>query len=343
MTKVYEAMILSRDHAPEATKQFLDDYNFSAVVSTSESLVSAPIPINIDISSPDSYQHSEENIQVHPTVAVAEAIACSVDNLTESLDHNSPSELSPDPLNLEDLGDSPYTVEPLASESIENPGAVTSSAPAVDAGVQIAADKSEPATCYLPSQYRTEFTQLCEIVLRTAEKQTLQVIVVCGIEPNDNADFIVENLSLALAEKENLKIGKFNLTAPENPGLQPIGNDHYRIRLHQTHIKNMQEVSPLHGPIPLTRLFAECDVEQLIEMLRQRFDYILLNTDAVNSVSEVAKLAALTDGVILVAQKENMYGPVMDFARSKLKEAGAKILGAVLNRSRRPDQFQRVA
>jgi Mrp family chromosome partitioning ATPase len=57
----------------------------------------------------------------------------------------------------------------------------------------------------------------------------------------------------------------------------------------------------------------------------------------------VATFAGKADGVILVAQKSNMRGPAMSVAREKLQRASAQILGAVLNRNRAPEQYQRVA
>jgi Mrp family chromosome partitioning ATPase len=195
----------------------------------------------------------------------------------------------------------------------------------------------------VPAAYQAEFRQLGEIVTRTALQRTLQAIVVCGVEPNDHAAFVTENLSLALAENPSRRIARFSLVSPATSLVPTAAADSFRIKIQRTAIPNLSEVVPLHGALPIAQLLRECDIVQMIEMLKARFDFILLETDAVNFADEVATFAGKTDGVILVAQKEYLRGQAMSYARAKLQAAEAIILGAVLNRNREPEQLQRVA
>jgi hypothetical protein len=195
----------------------------------------------------------------------------------------------------------------------------------------------------VPEAYRAEFQQLAEIVTRAAAQRTLRAILVCGVEPSDHSDFVVENLSLALAENPDVRIARFRMvTAGTTPVARQTGET-FRIRIRHTHIANLYEIVPLNGVQPITQILRECDITQMLAMLRQRFDFILLETEAVNYTDDVATFAGQTDGVILVAQKENMRGQAMNFARKKLSHAGAQILGAVVNRSREPEPLQQAA
>lgn len=316
MAKVYEAMLLSHDQAPEATKQFLNDYNFADVIEEPIGSVEAEMialdennlldmdELGLETESPIVTETVETN------VAVAEAIADSVNSLANSLE---PEAHTAAVHSLTPL----HAVEPVASTNM-NPELV-------------------------PESYRAEFRQLGEIVTRAASQRTLKAILVCGVEAHDQADFVVENLSLALAESPERRIARFRLVSPTASIARAVSPEDFRIKIQRTGIINLCEVVPVNGAMPISQLIRDCDITQMMEMLKQRFDFILLETDAVNFADDVATFAGKTDGVILVAQKENMRGPGMSFAREKLQKAGATILGAVLSRSREPEQYQRVA
>ena len=327
MAKVYEAMVLAQGSIPEASKKFLNDYNFTEVVAEPGGSLENDNPLDFQAFALDEPGFQGQlDVAVNTHVAVAEAITESVDSFTSSF--NPPQE--------------------VIGEVVEADEAIT----ADFSTTQYAMPEREPESPVLahselnslvPLRYREEFAQLSNIVLDTNARQSLKVMVVCGVEPNDNADFVVENLSLALAEKQSLRIARFDLTSPSSAAIQALQSDAFRIRLRQTEVPNLSEISSVNGPLPLPRLISECDMEQMIEMLKGRFDYVLVKTDAVNSFAEVADLAAKADGVILVAQKENMYGQSMNTARERLQAADAKILGAVLNRHREAESLQRVA
>lgn len=307
MAKVYEAMLLAQETVPAATKQFLTDYNFSEVVPDPDFLLGEADPL--DLAGLGLAAHlSPVPDAVETNVAVAEAIADSVSFLASSFQPEAPA-TSVAPL--------PF-LQPVAMPPPEPPALV-------------------------PEAYRAEFQQLGEIVTRTAAQRPLKAIIVCGVEPGDHADFVVENLSLALAENPAARVARFRLLSPATAFAHPYEVEQFRIKIQRTLIPNLCEVVPVNEPLPIAQLLRTCDIEQMLEMLKARFDFILLETDAINFADEVATFAGKTDGVILVGQKENMRGQAMSFAREKLQTAGAKILGAVLNRNREPEQFQRVA
>ncbi len=307
MAKVYEAMVLAQDTVPDATKQFLTDYNFSEVVPDPDYSLGEADPLDLDELGLAA-EFSPISAAVESNVAVAEAIADSVSSLANSFQPATPAA----PMGPR-LVPTPIAMEPPVSSAL------------------------------VPEAYRAEFRQLGEIVTRTATQRLLKAIIVCGLEPSDHADFVVENLSLALAENAAARVARFRLVSPVTAVGRPAEAEQFRIKIQRTAIPNLCEVVPVHESLPIAQLLRECDIEQMMEMLRDRFDFILLETDAVNFADEVAIFAGKTDGVILVAQKENMRGPSMNFAREKLQMAGAKILGAVLNRNREPEQYQRVA
>ncbi len=314
MAKVYEAMLLSQEQAPDATQQFLNDYNFTEVQPEPQDLWGNADPLDLDelgltTDAPAAVRAVPAAVETN--VAVAEAIANSVTSFAGSLQPATPA--------------SPVTnVVPMFPPSG-------------------AAPLPPQPQAFVPEAYRAEFQQLGEIVTRAATQRTLQAILVCGVEPSDHSDFVVENLALALAENPAVRIARFRMGAAVAAPVAQQAGATFRLKIQRTDIANLSEIVPVNGPQPIAQILRECDVAQMLAMLRQRFDFILLETDAVNYADEVARFAGQTDGVILVAQKENMRGQAMSFAREKLSQAGAQILGAVLNRNREQAQLQRVA
>jgi Mrp family chromosome partitioning ATPase len=315
MAKVYEAMMLSQEQALSATQQFLNDCNVTEAVPEPPNVWDTTDPLDLDELGIGTDVPVAVQTFPHPVeadVAVAEAIADSVTSLASSLQPET-------------------TAMPVAPQL-----RVSNGTPPLPSS-----DKTAPSA-FVPEAYRAEFQQLGEIVTRAAAQRPLQAILVCGVEPSDHSDFVVENLSLALAENPAVRIARFRMvTTGTTPVAQQTG-DTFRVRIQHTPIANLSEIVPLNGPQPIAQILRECDVAQMLALLRQRFDFILLETEAVNYTDDVAVLAGRTDGVILVAQKENMRGQAMTFAREKLSYTGAQILGAVVNRNREPEPLPRV-
>lgn len=335
MAKVYEAMLLAQGNAPEATKKFLTDFNFSENAPANQGAIAIPDPeqVNDFTVTPEIVADANVDISVDAVdanVIVASTIADSVDSFAQSVMTATPEIVPVAP----EVSVAP--VMPVVPEAAITPVALVAPTPVATADVE-----SNPQ--YVPADFRAEFLQLSEIILKTTAKQKLQAMMVCGLESTDNPEFVVENLCYALAENPDLRIARFDLTAPATATLQSLPADSFRIRIHKTPIPNLCNITSVSGAIPLSRLFMECDVPQLMEMLAQRFNYVIVRADAVNAVPEVAQLAAYTDGVILVAQKESMAGEQMAAARESLRNANAKILGAVVNRVREAEPMQRVA
>ena len=388
MARIYEAMLLTRHDAPEATRQFLNDYDFSNEVLETENessmndydQIPAPQPMVSDAElnatysesyaaassevpqtatyQLDTYQDTCQDTQeinddvldsdysepvpaeepstrtyysdVNVDISIAQSLAATVNALTEDLSV------------LEVEEDYAPVITPVTRPVAV---AVVPSQPLVNRPVSVASVAIMPTEMrdLVPTEYRNDFLQLSEIVLKTSERSPLKVMVVCGVENEDDASFVSDNLSLALAEHSHLRVARFQLPSRKHPARTTHPEASFRIKLNKTRIPNLFDITTLSGDVTLDQLLAECDVQQMTNMLKDRFDYVLIVTDAVNFSERVAPFAASTDGVVLVAKKENMYGQAMNTARKKLQGANAKILGAVLNRSQVAQELLQVA
>ena len=77
-------------------------------------------------------------------------------------------------------------------------------------------------------------------------------------------------------------------------------------------------------------------VRSVLQLLRQTFDAVLLDTGALLTSNDVARIGYLVDGVVLVVQADRSTKPQIEHALQILSLAGGKFKGFVLNRRTYP-------
>ena len=81
-----------------------------------------------------------------------------------------------------------------------------------------------------------------------------------------------------------------------------------------------------------SELLEETALADLIQYLRERYDYILIDTPPVVDMADAAIVAKWCDGAILVIEDGRVSYRIAQKAKKKLAQTGCKILGAVLNK-----------
>ncbi len=89
----------------------------------------------------------------------------------------------------------------------------------------------------------------------------------------------------------------------------------------------------LSGNVPPnpSELLGSVQMEQLIERLKEKYDYIFLDSPPVNMVTDAVVLAPKSDGVIFLVRANHSERGSVIHAVEQLEYAKAKILGFVLN------------
>ena len=82
---------------------------------------------------------------------------------------------------------------------------------------------------------------------------------------------------------------------------------------------------------PLT-LFESKRFDDFLKKVREDFAYVILDAPPVNSYSEPRVMGTKVDGVILVVESGKTRRQVAIRAKQELEDAGAKVLGVILNR-----------
>ena len=85
-----------------------------------------------------------------------------------------------------------------------------------------------------------------------------------------------------------------------------------------------------HSPKPYELLESE-EMKNLIAELKQRFDYVIIDTPPILVISDALALSPTTDGAVLVCRHQVSYISDIAHALNTLSFAKANVLGAVVN------------
>ncbi|MCJ8010470.1 CpsD/CapB family tyrosine-protein kinase [Paenibacillus sp. KQZ6P-2] len=173
--------------------------------------------------------------------------------------------------------------------------------------------------------------------------QKLQVLVVTSTQAGEGKTTTISNLAVAYAHegKKVLLIdgdlrhpslqGIFNV--PNRVGLSNIlaNQCSYGEIIHQTTVENLSLITA--GPVPPnpTELLSSDKLREIIEVWKEEFDVILIDTSPVMAVADGLIVASISDGVILVVQAGKVKREFIKKTKEKLELAKANILGVVLN------------
>ena len=110
-----------------------------------------------------------------------------------------------------------------------------------------------------------------------------------------------------------------DLTDPLNAVLRP------------TQIRGLTLLTCGTMPTNPTNLLSGVRMRVLLQELVQRFDIVILDTPPVLATADARILGALSDGVLLVVRAGQTERLAAQRAQNQLKQAGARVLGVVLN------------
>jgi capsular exopolysaccharide synthesis family protein len=184
-------------------------------------------------------------------------------------------------------------------------------------GLLMAANRRSPKTVVITSPGRQEgkstITANLAIVLSQAGKR---VIAVSG-------DLRRPTLAELFGVSDT--VGLTNVLAGEitaADALIPVASETPTLRLLPT------------GPLPSnpTELLESEALRVLLSYLREASDCVLIDAPPYLDVADAAVLASLSDGVLLLADARKTQRDAVLETRQRLDQAGARVLGAVLNR-----------
>jgi capsular exopolysaccharide synthesis family protein len=176
-----------------------------------------------------------------------------------------------------------------------------------------------------------------------ADQEGCKVIAVTSSMQSEGKSFTATNLAIACAQADkkvllidaDLRRPKLNrlLGASARNGLtelllQPDLRE--QVILHEETSGMDVIISGAIPPNP-SELLGSKRMKTLLDDLRQKYEYIILDTPPVNMVTDASVLAPICDGVIFVVRMNHSERGAVIHAVEQLGYANAKILGMVLN------------
>ncbi|ELP34561.1 Exopolysaccharide synthesis protein [Rhodopirellula baltica SWK14] len=203
------------------------------------------------------------------------------------------------------------------------------------------------AVVHAPSSVASESIRSCRtsVLFEMAGIPGGKIIQVTSPLPGDGKSTIAGNLACSIAQsgKRTLIIDcdlrrpqvTDNFAMADQLGLVDVlnGKCEHVDAAHDTPLSTLKMMPS--GPIPANPAEALTlpEMSELLDVLREEYDYIILDTPPLLVVTDPSITASMTDGVVMALKVRRKSKPNAKEAASILANVGAKLLGVVINAS----------
>lgn len=184
------------------------------------------------------------------------------------------------------------------------------------------------------------------------------VVLISSSTPNEGKSFIASNLAVAFAKTKkkvllidcDMRLGRqheiFGLSNKEGLSnlLAESKSGEYRKYLQKTTVKNLSIITRGVVPPNPSELLDSSIMEELLEKVKQKFDYVILDGTPIDGLSDSLILAKKTDRLVLVSAANTTTIEDLQNSKKALESIEVKISGVVLNRTvdeRRGDKYNK--
>ena len=101
--------------------------------------------------------------------------------------------------------------------------------------------------------------------------------------------------------------------------------------IQETELKNLYVLTAGAIPPNPAEILSSEKMKNLIEDLKNIYDYIFIDTPPIGLVTDAGVLSSFIDGVVLVVKSESVEKKYLEETKKKLDAVDARILGAILN------------
>lgn len=187
--------------------------------------------------------------------------------------------------------------------------------------------------------YKTMRTNLMFTLSTTRNK----IVVVSSPNPSEGKSVTVANLAVSMAETENRvllidadmrkPVQHRNFRLKNNVGLSTIlsGESTFEKCVHENKSGNFALLTSGVIPPNPSELLASEKMRELLELVQQKYDYVIIDGTPLLPVTDVMGLADEVAGVLLVARYGKTTFSEIEESMKKLEIANCNLLGFVLN------------
>ncbi len=189
------------------------------------------------------------------------------------------------------------------------------------------------------------YRALCTSILLSTAPRPPQAILVTSAQPNEGKSCTSLNLAVALAQRgSRVLVVDADLRKPGIAGALGLENEKGLSGVLTGGVgleEALHPVAPVPGlwvlpsgprPPNPAELVSSPTMERILSELRERFDYLIVDSPPLLLVTDPTILSSLVDGAILVVESGVTAGGALARAHRILKSAGGRILGVVLNK-----------
>lgn len=172
----------------------------------------------------------------------------------------------------------------------------------------------------------------------------LKIILVTSTQQNEGKSTVASNLAISFSKLPNKKILLIDADL-RNPSIHrvfSIGNSDGMMSILKgdkdlkSTVYNLNENLDIltTGVIPPNpdEILVTDKMKEFIQQIKEKYDYIFIDSPPIGIVSDASLLSQLSDGVIFVISSGEVETDFAKLAKEKLMNVDAKILGAVLNK-----------
>jgi polysaccharide biosynthesis transport protein len=195
----------------------------------------------------------------------------------------------------------------------------------------------------LPNHKVSEAYRLLQSNLQTlGEERPCHVLAITSTLAREGKSTVVANLAIALAESGRSAIlveANFQDPVQQNIWSRPVALGLSEVLTNQVswHF-TVQRIYPnldlmLSGKVE-SQAISSLDSRQmtvLLTELSERYDFVLLDTPALETGADAVRLSQVVDGILLVAQPGRIDADSATFAQQVLSQSRQSVLGLILN------------
>ncbi len=175
------------------------------------------------------------------------------------------------------------------------------------------------------------------------KKEAARVIQISSPLPGDGKSTLASNIAVSLAQSgRQVLLVDCDLRRPRGAKIFGVGDDVglSSCILGEATISDAAKPTPVEGLQVMSsgprvsnpsELLVSPEFEELLNEMRSQYEYVIIDTPPVLSVSDPASVAPLVDAVILTMRLRRNSRPIAEQAKHILDSVDAKIVGIVIN------------